>query len=133
VSVQLYRSLDFLKLFSRVLTGKEYDDAQITEALVRTWEEAPADTRKNGWHIRHASIRYLGVIYTNRATARLVARWSIQAMGGDTPLAHAYPLFRALVELRGVRPWNRDYYVSNAFGHRLRRGERRRPDPQESS
>ncbi len=131
MSVQLYRSLGFLRQFAAQLTGKEYEESQITSALIASWKAAGADTVRHGFHIRSRSVVYLAGIHHNRTTARRVARWALQALGADTPIAHAYPLFRALVEIHGVQPWALNSFVTNAFGHRSRYGERRRRPPAE--
>ena len=126
VSVQLFRSLDFLQAFAVQLTGRPWEKEVIVQALVDTWRVAPADVQKSGWHLRGRSIRYLRGIHFNRETALAVGCWAGRALGRDTPVAEAYPLFRALVELRGVRPWSLHSFKVNAFGHRERTGERRR-------
>lgn len=99
------------------VTGQRPDTHLLLEAIAR---RAAASSTKRFIVLNKAHVVSIASSHANRRLANRVARWTLRAMGPDTPLLYSYPIFREMARARGIKPWSFGLYRRHAWGYESR-------------
>lgn len=89
----------------------------VEEVLRSLQARASSSRTKRFISISRVQVLSIGISHQNRLLANRVARWSLRAMGPDTPLLYSYGIFREMAVVRGIRPWSFRQYRRHAWGY----------------
>lgn len=96
------------------VTGKRVDQGDLLGALAR---RAVLTKTKRYISLSRVQVVAIGASHANRALANRIARWTLRAMGPDTPLLYSYPFYREMAVVRGLKPWSYRQYRRHAWGY----------------
>lgn len=99
------------------VTGVRPGHAELLTAMAR---RARVSQTKRFISISRTQLISIGQSHENRTLASRVARWTLRAMGPDTPLVFSYPLYREMAAVRGLKPWSYRQYRRHAWGYESR-------------
>lgn len=96
------------------VTGQRPEHTALLGALAR---RAALTKTKRYISLSRIQVVAIGASHANRTLANRVARWTLRAMGPDTPLLYSYPFYREMAVVRGLKPWSYRQYRRHAWGY----------------
>ena len=96
------------------VTGQRPDQHVLLDAIAR---RAAQSKTKRFIFLSRAHVLHIASSHANRVLANRVARWTLRAMGPDTPLLYSYPIFREMALARGLKPWSFGLFRRHAWGY----------------